>query len=93
LTLKSFAPKLLELKLSPPQALVKSKLLELKLSSSSFSQITKILCTDVLHVFITLRDSSPRGTRCSPGATKVVERLEKFILPSSSWGFDSGNLK
>jgi hypothetical protein len=27
----------------------------------------------------------------SPGVTKVVVDLKKFVLPSLSWGFDSGN--
>jgi hypothetical protein len=35
---------------------------------------------------------SPRWTRCSPGATKVVVGLRKFVLPSPSWGFDGGKL-
>jgi hypothetical protein len=48
--------------------------------------------TDDLCVFVTLGDLSPRRTRCSPGATKVLVGLEKFVLPSLSWGFDSEKL-
>jgi hypothetical protein len=42
-------------------------------------------------VFVTLGDLSPRWIRCSPGVTKVVVNLEKFVLPYPSWGFDSKN--
>jgi hypothetical protein len=45
--------------------------------------------TDDLRLFVTLGDLSPRRTRCPPGATKVVVSLEKFVLPSPLWGFDS----
>jgi hypothetical protein len=48
---------------------------------------------DDLHVFVTLGDLSPRWTRCSLGVTKVVVNLRMFVLPSPSWGFDSGKLK
>jgi hypothetical protein len=46
---------------------------------------------DDLDVFVTLGDLFPRWTRCCPGVTKVVVDLEKFVLPSPSSGFDSGN--
>jgi hypothetical protein len=46
---------------------------------------------DNLFVFVTLGDLSPRWTRCCPRVTKVVVDLGKFISPSPSWGFDSGN--
>jgi hypothetical protein len=46
--------------------------------------------TDDLRVFVTLGDLSPRYTRCSPGVIMVVVNLKKFVLPSLSWGFDSG---
>jgi hypothetical protein len=48
--------------------------------------------TDDLCVFVTVRNLSPRWTRCSPKVTKVVVNLEKFILPSPSWGFDNKKL-
>jgi hypothetical protein len=34
---------------------------------------------DDLHVFITLRDLSPRWTRCCPGVTKVVVCHTRFL--------------
>jgi hypothetical protein len=46
--------------------------------------------TDNLPMFVTLGDLSPRWTRCPPRATKVVVSLKKFVLPPSSWWFDSG---
>jgi hypothetical protein len=48
--------------------------------------------TDDLRVFVTLRDSSPRWTMCHPGATKIVMSLEKFVLLSLLWGFNSEKL-
>jgi hypothetical protein len=36
---------------------------------------------DNLRLFITLRDLSPRRTRCCPRVTKVVVDLKKFVLP------------
>jgi hypothetical protein len=46
---------------------------------------------DDLHVFVTLGNLSLRRTRCCPGVTKIVVDLEKFVLPSPSWRFDSGS--
>jgi hypothetical protein len=48
--------------------------------------------TDDLRVFVTLGDLSPWWTRCCPRVTKLVVNLRKFVLPSPSWGFDSGKL-
>jgi hypothetical protein len=47
---------------------------------------------DDLCLFVTLGDLYPRRTRCSPEVTKVVVNLRKFVLPSPSWGFESGKL-
>jgi hypothetical protein len=42
---------------------------------------------------VTLEDLSHRWTSCPPRATKVVVSFRKFVLPSLSWGFDSGKIK
>jgi hypothetical protein len=46
---------------------------------------------DDLRVFVALGDFFPKWTRCCPRVTKVVVDLRKFVLPSASRGFDSGN--
>jgi hypothetical protein len=48
--------------------------------------------TDDLRVFVTLRDSSPRWTRCHSRATKIVMSLRKFVLLSLLCGFNSEKL-
>jgi hypothetical protein len=86
------------------QPLLSSNSLSLKLHSnvSFLGEISTILLSDPLNiqakhfindlrVFISLRDLSPIWTRCCPSVTKVVVNLEKFVLPSPSWRFDSGN--
>jgi hypothetical protein len=75
-----------ELKLSPPQASLKSNLPKRDLSHplECLSQSSSKHFTDDLHVFVTLGDLSTRWTRCPPGATKVVVSLKKFVLPSPS---------
>jgi hypothetical protein len=92
LTCKHFEPKLPELKLSPPQASLKFELSKRYLSHPLEypSQSSSNHFTDNLCVFVTLGNLSSRRTRCPPGATKVVVSLRKFVLPSPSWGFDSG---
>jgi hypothetical protein len=62
----------------------------ISLSDSQDLQATHF--TDDLHGFVTLGDMSPWRTRCCLGVTKLVVKLEKFVLPSPSWGFDSGKL-
>jgi hypothetical protein len=94
LTRIHFEPTLLELKPSLLQASLKFKLPKRDLShplSDPLNLQAKHFTND-LRVFVILGDMSPRWTRCSPGATKVVEGLRKFVLPSPSWGFDSEKL-
>jgi hypothetical protein len=82
---------LLEFKLSLLQASLKSKAPRRDLSHP-FSDPLNLQArhfTNDLRMFVTLRDLSPRWTRCPPGATKVVVSLGKFVLPSPSWGFPS----
>jgi hypothetical protein len=83
----------LELKIYLPQASLRSKLpmrdLSHPLSDPLDLQLKHLI--DELRVFITLWDSSPRWTRSCSGVTKVMVDLRKFVLPSPSWGFDSGN--
>jgi hypothetical protein len=94
LTWKHFESKLLELKLSLPQASLKSKPPRRDLSHllTDPLDLQAKHFTDNLRVFVTLGDLSPRRTRCPLGATKVVVSLRKFGLPSASWGFDSVKL-
>jgi hypothetical protein len=84
----------LELKISLPQASLQSKLSRRDLSHPLSDPLDLQLkhFIDELCVFITLGDSSPRQTRSCPGVIMVVVDLKKFVLPSHSWGFDSGNL-
>jgi hypothetical protein len=91
LTCKYFEPKLLELKLSLPQASLKFKLPKRDLSHllECPSQSSSKHSTDDLYVYVTLGDLPTRRTRCPPGANNVMVSLRKFVLPSPSWGFDS----
>jgi hypothetical protein len=94
LTSKHFDPKLLELKLSPPQASLKSKPPRRYLSHlfSDPLDLQENHFTYDLCVFVTLGDLSHRMIRCPPGATEVVVSLRKFVLLSPSWEFDIGKL-
>jgi hypothetical protein len=83
----------LELSTTLLQASFKSKLhrrdlslsLEWPTRSSSKALHRRSLCIHYSWGFV------PLGGLGYPGVTKVVVDLKKFVLPSSLWGFDSGN--